>query len=339
MTAQPPSPLQIFMTMNAHQRTAALKAAIELDLFTAIGEQGEAGATAQQVAARAQASPRGVRILCDALCVFGLAEKRDGRYALTRDTAVFLDRRSPAYMGGSIRFLLSPLLIKGFDSLTAAVRKGGTAIDEHGSTAPEHPAWVEFAESMAALQMMPADLLAKEIGAASAGPMKVLDIAAGHGLFGVAIAQQNPTAEVVALDWPNVLEVARRNAREAGVDGRYRTIAGSAFDADLGNGYDVALLTNFLHHFDVPTCGKLLRKVHAALKPGGRAVTLEFVPNDDRVSPHEAAAFSLIMLATTPAGDAYTFAEYDAMFREAGFARSEMHALPPTFQNVVISHR
>src|SRR5581483_9734679 len=109
--------------------------------------------------------------------------------------------------------------------------------------------------------------------------MKVLDIAGGHGLFGLAFARANPQAEVVIQDWPNVVEVARENAARFGVADRYRAIPGSAFDVDFGSGYDVILLTNFLHHFDPPTIEKLLKKVHAALVPGGRVVTFEFIPN------------------------------------------------------------
>ena len=116
-------------------------------------------------------------------------------------------------------------------------------------------------------------------------------------------------AEIVAVDWAGVLTVATANAKRAGVQDRYRTKPGDAFTVDYGDGYDIVLLTNFLHHFDLPTCTGLLRKVAAALKPGGRAVILEFVPNPDRVSPPMAAGFSLMMLATTPAGDAYTLAE------------------------------
>jgi len=169
--------------------------------------------------------------------------------------------------------------------------------------------------------------------------LRLLDIAAGHGLFGLAFAKQNPQVEVTAVDWPNVLEVAQENAQTAGVADRFQTKPGSAFDVDYGTEYDIVLLTNFLHHFDVGTCETLLRKVHAALKVGGRAVTLEFVPNDDRVSPPQAAAFAMMMLGMTPAGDAYTFAELDRMFRHAGFARSELHELPPTIQRVVISYK
>ena len=94
-----------------------------------------------------------------------------------------------------------------------------------------------------------------------------------------------------------------------------------------------------MHHFDPPTCEKLLKKVHAALAPGGRAVTFEFVPNEDRVSPPVPAMFSMMMLGTTPSGDAYTFSEFDRMLRNAGFSSSELHPLPPTLEQVVISHK
>jgi hypothetical protein len=99
----------------------------------------------------------------------------------------------------------------------------------------------------------------------------------------------------------------------------------------------VVLLTNFLHHFDLPTCEVLARKAFAALAPGGRALTLEFVPEPDRVSPPPTAGFALVMLATTAAGDAYTFAEYERVFAAAGFVRSEFHPLPPTAQQAVVS--
>src|SRR4029077_1385093 len=157
--------------------------------------------------------------------------------------------------------------------------------------------------------------------------------------YGIAYAKQNPQVEVTALEWPMVLEVAQENAQIAGVADRYHLQPGSAFDVDYGTGYDIVLLTNFLHHFDPETCEALLRKVHSALADGGRAVTLEFVPNPDRVSPPQAAAFSLMMLGGTAAGDAYTFAELETMFRNAGFAGSEWHELPPAIQRVVISRK
>jgi ubiquinone/menaquinone biosynthesis C-methylase UbiE len=330
----PPSPERFFETVNAYQRPAALKAAVELDLFTALGEGPK---TAGELAAQSKASERGVRILCDYLVIMGFLTKEDGRYSLTQDSAVFLNRHSPAYMGGTLEFLLSPTLISGFDDLAAAVRKGGTMMPEGGTVAPENPVWVKFARAMAPMMAMPAQLMAKMLGPESERKLKVLDIAAGHGLFGITIAQHNPQAEVTALDWAAVLEVAKENARQAGVHERYSTIEGSAFDVDYGTGYDLVLLTNFLHHFDPETCETLLRKVHGSLADGGRAVTLEFVPNEDRISPPVAASFSMMMLGSTPSGDAYTFSELERMFVNAGFAHSEIHQLPAAPQQVIIS--
>jgi ubiquinone/menaquinone biosynthesis C-methylase UbiE len=155
----------------------------------------------------------------------------------------------------------------------------------------------------------------------------------------LAFAQNNPQAEVVAVDWPNVLSVAQENAERMGVANRFSKLPGSAFEVDYGTGYDLALLTNFLHHFDTNTCEALLRKINAALKEGGRVATVEFVPNDDRISPPEAAGFSLMMLGSTPAGDAYTFTELERMFAAAGFARSEIFPLQPSIESVVVSYK
>ncbi len=251
---------------------------------------------------------------------------------------MFLDRRSPAYVGGALRFMLSPMATDRFQELAEAVRKGGTVTDQHSLT-PEHPIWVDFARGMAPLMAMPAELLAKLLKSDEGHKWKVLSLAVGHGRYEVTLARHNRNAEVWAVDWPNVLEVARENAASAGVADRYHTIPGSAFDVDYGSGYDLVLITNFLHHFDPPTCETLLRKVHAALKPGGRAVILEFVPNEDRISPPMAAGFSLTMLAGTPAGDAYTFSQFQQMLRNAGFRSSEIHPLPPTFFSVVMGHK
>jgi 2-polyprenyl-3-methyl-5-hydroxy-6-metoxy-1,4-benzoquinol methylase len=168
------------------------------------------------------------------------------------------------------------------------------------------------------------------------GPIHVLDIAAGHGLFGIEIAKQNPQAKVTGLDWAPVLRVALANARKAGVEERYNMLPGSAFEVEFGGPYDAVLLTNFLHHFDPPTCVDLLKKVHNALKPGGRAATLEFVPNDDRVSPPMPAAFAMTMLTTTASGDAYTLPELTDMYTAAGFGGVVGHPIPMSPHTIVM---
>jgi ubiquinone/menaquinone biosynthesis C-methylase UbiE len=333
-TGKQPSPALVFDTFNGYQRTQALKTAIELELFTAVGE---GNTTAQAIAERCAASERGTRILCDFLTIIGFLTKQGNNYSLTQDSAIFLDQRSPAYMGTISNFILSPYIKDNFDHLTETVRHGGNAVDT--AFAPDHPMWVEFARSMQPMMAMPAEKMAQLVDPTRDQNLRILDLAAGHGLYGIAFAKQNPQAEVTAVDWPKVLEVAKENAQAAGVSDRYHTKPGSAFDVDYGTGYDLILVTNFLHHFDQATCETLLHKVHAALAEGGRAATLEFVPNDDRVTPPQAAAFSMQMLGGTPSGDAYTFADLEQMFQNAGFSRSEMHELPPTIERAIISHR
>lgn len=336
MTTPVPSPALFFDTASAFHRTEALKAAVELDLFTHLA----AGhTTAETLAAACGAHPRGIRILADYLTVMGFLRKEGGNYVLTPDTEVFLTRQSPAYAGGTLEFLLAPMLRDSFASLTAAVRKGGTAVSAEGTVSHDNPVWVAFARAMAPMMRMPAELLAGLVGGERDRPLRVLDVAAGHGLFGIAVARYYPNAHVTALDWANVLAVAAENAKAAGVSDRHTLLPGSAFEVNWGGPYDVVLFTNFLHHFDPPTNETLARKAHAALVTGGRLLTLEFIPEPDRVTPPPSATFALTMLATTAAGDAYTFAEYERVFAAAGFACSEFHPLPPTTQQAVVSFK
>lgn len=335
MTQAPtPSPILFFETAFAIQRTCTIRAAVDLEIFTAIKEGHN---TASALADRCKASERGLRMLVDYLVMLGFLTKSENTYALTQDSEVFLVKTSPAYLGGTLEFLLSPTLFEGFCDLTAAVRQGGTTLPDQGTIAEEHPEWVTFARAMVPMMIGPAKWIAEHLVSTGGTIRKVLDVAAGHGVFGVEIAKRFPDAEVTAVDWPNVLTVARENADAASLGDRYHTIAGSAFNADLGEGYDVVLLTNFLHHFGIPECEDFLRKVRASMTPGGRVITLEFVPNDDRISP-ASADFALIMLVTTPAGDAYTFKEWDAMFQNAGFGRSEILAVPNSKEHVIITH-
>jgi ubiquinone/menaquinone biosynthesis C-methylase UbiE len=186
---------------------------------------------------------------------------------------------------------------------------------------------------------MPARLLVDLVQHDREQPLKILDIAAGHGIFGITLAEQFPHAHVTALDWPNVLHVAQDNAEQAGVSDRYSLLPGSAFEIDWAGPYDLVLLTNILHHFDLELCLQLAKKSHACLTDTGRAITLEFIPDEDRITPASTAGFALTMLTTTASGDAYTFAEYDQILQQAGFFHNEFHPLPPTTQQAIVSHK
>lgn len=329
-----PNPALFFDTVQGYQRSFALKAAVDLNLFTVIG----GGATAAEAAKACAASERGIRILCDYLTVIGFLTKAGARYSLTPDTAMFLDSKSRAYMGRALNFMLHPAHLENAQRIAETVRKGG---GDGAMLAPDDPIWVDFARGMAPMMFPAAQAMAQHLQPvlAAKSSSKVLDIAAGHGIFGITIAQQSPGAEIYALDWANVLAVAQRNATAMGLADRYHLLAGSAFAVDLGSGYDAVLLTNFLHHFDPATNESLLKKVLAALAPGGQVVILEFVPNDDRISPPPAAMFSMTMLCNTPHGDAYTFAELGHMCRNAGFEAAQLVSLAPGPESLVLARK
>jgi 2-polyprenyl-3-methyl-5-hydroxy-6-metoxy-1,4-benzoquinol methylase len=316
----------------AYQKTAAVKAAVEIDLFSAIGAGAD---SVETLAAKVHVSARGVRILCDYPTVQELLIKDGKRYRLTPSSSVFLDKRSPACMSSVIDFLAAPELMQLFlENPAAYVRNGGSV--GLANLAPDHPLWVKFARAMVPFMAPVAQGIAMEVARWPSPPRKVLDVAAGHGVFGIAIGKAVPGARIVALDWRPVLEVALENARLAGLETRYDTIAGSAFDVEWGSDYDLVLIPNFLHHFDREGCVSILGRARRALAPGGAALVVEMVPNDDQVSPPFAAAFAFVMLATTPEGDAWTARELQEMERSAGFGDSVVQPLPPSPQTMIV---
>ena len=325
------NPGRVFGMLTAYQQTDALATAVELDLFTAIAD---GHTTAASLSQKTGASERGIRILADFFGAHGLLAKSGNEYSLTPESAAFLNRHSPGYMGGLTGFVCAPHIRRQFSALTQAVRQGGVAVDPEGSTADSYAGWVDFANSMAAMMSPAAHQIARLVPAT---PIRVLDVAASHGTFGFTIARHNPHAHITALDWANVLSVTTANAHAHGLADRFSTIAGDAFKVDLGGPYDIILLTNLLHHFDQAAVTALCTRMKSALAPGGKVITLEFIPNEDRITPPHAATFPLVMLASTPSGDAYTPSEYREMFTAAGLPSNEFIPVPGTPQTIIIS--
>lgn len=288
---------------------------------------------AESLAQATGAADRGIRTLCDYLTVRGHLEKQGRQFRLTPSTAAFLDRRAPSWMGDVVEYLAAPEMMGLFLSNPAAYVRNGGSIGL-ANNAPDHPIWVEFARAMGPSRVSVARKIASELAIWS--PRKVLDVAAGHGMFGIAIAEAVTGAQITAIDWQAVLSVARENAEAAGVSGRYHTSAGSAFDADWGSEFDLVLLANFLHQLDHDACVSLLRKACRSLASGGRAVAIEFLPNEDRVSPHFPAMFAFQMLGSTPQGGAYTAREFEEMGRAAGSGKVIAKPLPPTPQSLIL---
>jgi SAM-dependent methyltransferase len=279
----------------AYERTFALRTAIELDLFTRIG----AGTNTIPALAKAtRASERGLCVLCDNLTVHQHLVKERNRYRLSLNSRVYLSKDSPAYFGSAIQFLASDTYIRAFSDLLRSVKRG------RGRSQKTN--WPDFAQCMSPLAPAIAEFMAEAMKLDSAGPIQILDVAAGHGLYGLALAARNPEAEIYALDAP-----------QAGVSKRFHRIPGDAFKVDFEGPYDLVIAGNIAHHLDPDANVELFRKCRAALKPKGKLVVLDFVVNDDRVSPPAEAGFAIHLFATGSC-DVYTFREYQGMLRAAG---------------------
>ena len=171
------------------------------------------------------------------------------------------------------------------------------------------------------------------------GPrMKVLDVAIlARSVPGISVARRIREAQITAQDWPNVLEIAQRNANSAGVGDRYHPLPGDIFEVDLDGEYDVILVANLLHHFDPPACIRLLEKLHQSLAEEGRLIVLEFVPDEDRVTPSIPASFALMLLGVTPAGDVYSARQLHEFLSAARFNKPVLVPVPQSPQCLVIS--
>src|SRR5262249_34223971 len=156
------------------------------------------------------------------LTVTGFLTKAGDNYGLAPDSAMFLDRRLPTYVGASVEFLLSPTLEQSFSDVAAAVRKGGTVISDEGTMSHDNPVGVRFARAMQPLSFGVAQTVSGLVELDPGKKTKALDIAASHGMYGLAFARQYSNLEVVAVDWANVLEVGRENAEKFGVADRWR---------------------------------------------------------------------------------------------------------------------
>jgi 2-polyprenyl-3-methyl-5-hydroxy-6-metoxy-1,4-benzoquinol methylase len=328
-------PTPIIQMLQANQATAVLKTAIDLGVFAALTE----GAKTDIVAAKIGCPARGTHILLDALAVLGLVVRRGDNYELAPLARAFLVPGGPTYLGDVSNIFSGPLLWERFGRLTEAVRAGGSVMEDDAET-PSHKFWETFARSSAGLAFPSASALAERLApiAASKKSLRVLDVAAGSGIYGHTLLRL-PGVDVTFLDWPNVLEETRAWGDRLGIDQtRAHYLPGSVFEADLDGPYDVIVASHLYHHFDRQTCQTLTRRLASALAPGGRLAVNDFVTGPGLENPG-ATMFSLVMLVWTRSGMAYAQDDYAAWMIEAGLTRPNAHPMPGMPNTWLISER
>ena len=301
-----------------------LEAAVNCRVFDLLDERPQ---TVGELAAQSGASERGLTAVLNALVGLEFLVRRGNRYALTPESAAFLVSTKPAYHGGFFRHM-SRQVLPHWLQLTEAVRSGRPVVAANDQTEGQQ-FFAEFVEGLFPLSYQAARVLGEHLGIARASsPISVLDIGAGSGVWGIALAHQSPHVTMCAVDWPAVLETTQNVARRQGVGDRLRTVAGDLLEVDFGSGHQVATIGHILHSEGRDRSRQLLRKTFAALAPGGTIVISEFMPNDDRTGPPAPLIFAVNMLVHTQAGDTFTFEEIAAWLREAGFANPRLLEAP-----------
>jgi 2-polyprenyl-3-methyl-5-hydroxy-6-metoxy-1,4-benzoquinol methylase len=301
-----------------------LEAALDCRLFDLLDQAPQ---KVGELAAQSGASVRGLTAILNALVGFGFLAKKGARYALTPESAAFLVSTKPGYHGGFFRHATRQILPQWLQ-LNETLRSGRPAVAAN-EKAEGQQFFAEFVEGLFPLSYKAAQVLGEHLGIPQAkSPVSVLDIGAGSGVWGIALAQQSPRVTVRAVDWPAVLEITNKVARRHGVGNRLRTVAGDLLEADYGAGHQVATIGHILHSEGWERSRQLLRKTFAALAPGGTIAISEFTPNEDRTGPPMPLIFAVNMLLHTEAGDAFTFAEIANWLRDAGFVNPRLLEAP-----------
>jgi len=299
----------------------AIEAAIRHRVFDVLAKEP---LTLAELAQATGASKRGLSAIANLLVGLALLTRDDDRYALTPESEAFLVSRTEDFKGGIFRRMLLP----NWSHLSDIVGTGkpAAAINTGGEGARY---FAEIVEDIFALSYPSARALADALNlAAATGPVSVLDVASGSGVWGIALAQASPQVIVRAIDWAEVLPATRRQTERYGVVDRFTTVAGDLLEADLGNSHQIATLGHILHSEGVERSLALLRRTHDALSPGGTIAIAEFLVDADRRGPMIGLIFAVHMLVNTEAGSTYSFDEIAGWLTEAGFTNPRLLPVP-----------
>ena len=319
------TPERLMQLAWAYAPPLAIEAAVRLRIFDTL----DAGSKSlDQIASATECSPRGLSAIMNLLTGFGLLEK-SGRdiYALTPESAAFLVSTKPGFQGGTFQHM-SRQLIPNWLHLTEIVRTGqpleGVNEERDGAAF-----FQQFVEDIFPMSYPSARVLAEGLGLANAKQtVSVLDLGAGSGVWGIALAQTSSKVRVRVVDWEGVLPVTRRVTEKFGLADRFNFVPGDLLEADFGTGHQVAILGHILHSEGEKRSRLLLKKIFEALAPGGTLAIAEFLVNEDRTGPMNGLIFAVNMLVHTTAGNTYSYAEIRAWLQEAGFTNARQMDAP-----------
>jgi len=328
------NPESILEILTGYWRTGILKAALELEVFTKISQGFN---QVELLAPKIQASKRGVKILLDALCGLKLLKKSHDQYVLVPLSEKFLVKGIETYIGDAHHAFVPQEHWEIMGNIIQAVKKGTTVLTEPTPT----EFWDKVVIGLRPLGVRVAQTICDhlEMGKSGEPAIKVLDLACGAGIYGFAVLQQNKKATLVEIDYGNVLEIAKNTAKKLGVFDRVIQRPGDILIDDFGEKeFDLAIISHILQGFGPEDIKRVLNKVHRALKPGGKIVIHDFVPDDNREYKTFPLIFAIYMLAVTQSGNTYTFSEFSTWLGELGFSEIDQIE-PPGTSTLIIATR
>jgi SAM-dependent methyltransferase len=319
-----PTPERLMQIAWSFAPPLIIEAALQHGVFDRL-DQGARSVV--ELAAETGTSVRGLTAILNVLVGLQLLERDGDRYTLTSESAAFLVASRSGYHGMFFQHISDQLLPRWLE-LNEIVRTGQPV--SHVNQEEEGAQFfAEFVEALFPISLSAANALGEHLGIpAAAAPISVLDIGAGSGVWGIALAKQSPQVYIRAVDWPRVLEVTKRVAARHGVGDRLTVAPGEFSEADFGSGHQVATLGHILHSEGPDRSRRLLKKIWSALAPGGTIAIQKFVPNDERTGPVQTLIFAVNMLVNTDEGDTFTFAEMSEWLREAGYVNPRLLEVP-----------
>ncbi len=310
-------PDRIDQIIRGFMPSRCILSALELDIFTAVGD----GANAEQIGATINANGRAAGMLLNALVALGFLSKSGDDYKNTPESARFFVQGSKDNQRNGL--LHTANIWHRWSTMTDAVRTGTRVPIDRDHTAE----WTRnFIAGMQRNAKDRALLVVKAVG--TAGVRRILDLGGGSGAYSIAFAKACPEVHCEIIDLPEVVAIAAEYVSRAGVSAQVGLRAGDMLQDDFGSGYDIIMLNAICHMFSEEQNRNLFRRACQALAPKGRLVVQDFILHPDKTGPQQAALFSLNMLVSTDSGASYSEGEYTRWMHAAGFTDVRRIDLP-----------
>lgn len=314
----------------------ALFAALNMELFRHIAD---GAGTVEALAPLTGATPNGLSTLLATLESVGVVTQEGGGYANSPAAERYLVPSAPAYFGDYYRYQIDRQIYPQLTHIDAGLRGDETALAHDSMSGMlDDPVEAEaFSRAQHAGSLGPAMLFSKTVDLTEA--RSLLDVAGGTGAYSITLAQQNPNLNATIIDFPNVVDVARRYVGEAGMDDRIALVGGDALETEWPGDQDVVLMSYLLSAVGEADIPVLLDKAMVSLKPGGRLVIHDFMLNEDKAGPFSAAGFFLVYLAWRTDPVSFSAEDLLPLVQAAGFVDPVHDAMLPEITKYLVARK